>query len=475
MTITPVILCGGSGTRLWPASRDSFPKQFLSFGNTHSLFQATLMRVANREIFAEPVVITGADYRFLIADQVRQLGLAATIVLEPCRRDSAAAIAAGALIVQAAGNSDLMLVLAADHAIPDTQDFERHVRAAAPAAAGGRIVSFGVVPHRPATEYGYIQAGELLSAASPARAVSVFVEKPDPETAQRYVANGYYWNSGNFLFQPRVLLSELSAYAPDILSCVQAAVRDAVRDLDFLRLDATQFAKAPATSIDYAVMEHTTRAAVLPSTFTWSDVGGWASIQELAPKDANGNAGIGHAVFHEARNSLIHSDQMLTAVVGLDNVAVIATRDAVLVAPVDATHQIKSLVDRLKTEGRREATTHTKAFRPWGSYETLDLGERHQVKAIVVRPGGKLSLQSHMHRSEHWVVVTGTARVTVDDTVQLLTENQSIYIPLGAVHRLDNPGQIPLRLIEVQSGPYLGEDDIVRYEDVYNRAGTERG
>lgn len=465
--IVPVVLCGGSGSRLWPASRDSRPKQFLALTGDDSLFQETLKRVSGPD-FDNPIVVTGQDYRFLVAEQLRQVGVTGDIVLEPCRRDSCAAIAAAAHLAVARDPDAAMLVLAADHAIPDVAAFLDHVRRGGAAAEAGRIVTFGMHPSRPATGYGYIHPGPALAQPG-VHAIAAFVEKPNAETAEAYVAAGYLWNSGNFLFKAQVFLDELDRLAPEIGRPVGEAVAAAHRDLDFLRLDAAAFGLAVAKSVDYAVMEKTALAAVVPSDFSWSDVGAWGAIWELAEKDADGNAAHGDAAFLDARNSYVHSPDRLTAVVGLDDVVVVTTRDAVLVVAREQAEKVKAMVGRLTAAGRKEATENPQVFRPWGSYDSIDAGPRHQVKRITVDPGCKLSLQSHFHRAEHWVVVSGTARITIDDEVGVYSENQSVYIPLGATHRLENPGRIPLDLIEVQSGSYLGEDDIVRYEDIYNR------
>ena len=465
--IVPVVLCGGSGSRLWPASRDSFPKQFLSLTGDISLFQDTLKRVIGPD-FDGPVVVTGADYRFLVAEQMRAVGVKGDIVLEPMRRDSCAAIAAAARLALARDPGSLVLVLAADHAMPDVAGFLDHVRRGAAAAAAGRIVTFGIRPSRPATGYGYIRPGAALEQPG-VNAIAAFVEKPDEATAERYVAEGYLWNSGNFLFRADVFLAELDRLAPEIGQPVAEAVAQAARDLDFLRLEATAFGRAVAKSVDYAVMEKTGLAGVVPSDFAWSDVGAWDAIWDLAEKDGYGNAAKGDAAFLDAARCYVHSPDRLTTVVGLDDVVVVSTRDAVLVVAREQAEKVKGLVARLTAAGRKEATENLKVFRPWGSYDSIDHGPRHQVKRISVDPGCKLSLQSHFHRAEHWVVVSGTARITVDDQVTIASENQSVYIPLGAVHRLENPGKVPLDLIEVQSGTYLGEDDIVRYEDAYNR------
>ncbi len=467
--IIPVILCGGSGSRLWPASRESYPKQFLAFSGGNSLFQDTIARVTGPE-FGKPIIVTGADYRFLVAEQVRAAGVTADLVLEPMRRDSCAAVTAAAEIAALRDPDAIVLVLAADHAIPDTADFLAHVTRGVSGAEAGRIVTFGIRPSSPATGYGYIQPGEPLAGTDGVRSIAAFVEKPDAATAERYVADGYLWNSGNFLFKASIFLGEVERLAPDIAGPVATAVNSATRDLDFLRLDPEAFAKAISNSVDYAVMEKSALAAVVPSTFRWSDIGAWSAIWDLAEKDADGNAAEGDAIFASSTNSYVNSPDILTALIGVDNLVVVTTRDAVLVASKDRSEDVKKLVAQLTAAKRSEASEHMRNYRPWGAYERIDLGGRYQVKRITVNPGSKLSLQSHFHRAEHWIVVKGTARVTVDETVKVLSENQSIYIPLGAVHRMENPGRIPLELIEVQSGSYLGEDDIVRYEDVYNRA-----
>jgi len=468
MSIIPLILCGGSGSRLWPASRESFPKQFFAFGGGRSLFQETLARVSG-DGYGEPIVITGNDHRFLVAEQMRASAIKGDIVLEPFRRDSCAAVAAGAMMALRRDPEAILLVLAADHAIPDREAFRRHVETGLAAARSGHLVTFGMRPSHPATGFGYIRPGLPMQATPGVHAIEAFVEKPDQATATRYVEAGYLWNSGNFLFSARVFLQELARLAPDVHGPVEAAMAGATVDLDFLRLEPSSFALAKPISVDYAVMERTGLAAVVPSDFVWSDIGSWSAVWELAAKDETGNAHEGDVVFEDARHCYVHSPKRLTAVLGLNDVVVVTTTDAVLVAAKSHSEQVKGLVARLAGAGRTEVQEHLRSYRPWGDYEQIDRGVRYQVKRITVKPGGKLSLQSHFHRAEHWVVVSGTARVTVDDKVHLLGENQSVYVPLGAVHRMENPGQIPLELIEVQAGAYLGEDDIVRYEDVYNR------
>ena len=467
--IIPVILCGGSGSRLWPASRDSYPKQFLSLTGERSLFQETLRRVAG-PMFGKPIIVTGSDYRFLVAEQARSVAAEPDLVLEPMRRDSCAAIAAAAELAVKRDPEAVVLVLAADHAIPNLESFLDHVRRGEAGARAGRIVTFGIKPTKPATGYGYIRPGAPLPGLTGIDSIAAFVEKPDEETARRYVAEGCLWNSGNFLFRASVFLAELQRLAPDVAGPVHRAVEAASKDLDFIRLAAEPFAEARSISVDYAVMEKSSVAAVVPSDFPWSDIGSWSSIWELADKDAAGNASNGDAIFHQANGNYVHSPDTLTALIGVEDLVVVTTRDAVMVTHKDRSEDVKKMVAKLTEAQRPEAVSHMKAYRPWGAYERIDIGGRYQVKRITVNPGSKLSLQSHFHRAEHWVVVSGTARVTVDETVKLLGENQSVYIPLGAVHRMENPGSIPLELIEVQSGSYLGEDDIVRYEDIYNRA-----
>jgi mannose-1-phosphate guanylyltransferase/mannose-6-phosphate isomerase len=467
--VVPVILCGGAGSRLWPASRETYPKQLFAFGGGQSLFQDTVARVTG-EGFGRPIIVTGNDYRFLVAEQLRALGQEGDVLLEPMRRDSCAAIAAAAAFAMARDPDSIVLVLAADHAIPDLDSFREHVTRGVAAAEAGRIVTFGIRPDHPATGYGYVRPGNAIAGLPGVNAIHAFVEKPDAATAKRYVAEGYLWNSGNFLFKARVFLDELARLAADIHGPATEAIASASRDLDFIRLDGEAFGQARATSVDYAVLEKTQLAAVVPSDFAWSDIGSWSAVWALADKDAEGNAASGDAVFHASSNCYAYSPLLLTTIVGLEDVVVVTTRDAVLVAAKDKSEEVKALVGRLAGMGRREAVEHLRNYRPWGDYEQIDKGTRYQVKRITVKPAGRLSLQSHCHRAEHWVVVSGTARVTVDEKTTLLTENQSVYIPLGAVHRLENPGKLPLELIEVQSGAYLGEDDIVRYEDVYNRS-----
>ena len=462
----PVILSGGSGTRLWPLSREAFPKQFLSLLGNRSMLQATWERVAPLASTA-PIVVAGEDHRFMVAEQLRQAGcVGATILLEPVARNTAPAIAVAALEATSGADDPLLLVLPSDHVIADAVAFRRAVAAAAEAAQQGELVTFGIVPTGPETGYGYIKAapGEGV------RRVERFVEKPDTATAAAYVAGGdYVWNSGMFLFRASVYLSELERSHPDMLAACRAALADARRDADFIRLGKEAFATSPSDSIDYAVMEKTSHAAVLPIDVGWNDVGSWSALWQVAEQDGENNAHHGDVIARDCRNTLAWGDGRLVALLGLEDVVVVDTPDAVLVAHKDKVQEVKEIVASLKLAGRSEPTLHRKVYRPWGSYDSIDMGERFQVKRITVKPGASLSLQMHHHRAEHWIVVSGTGRVTRGEEVILLAENQSTYIPLGVKHRLENPGVVPLELIEVQSGSYLGEDDIVRFEDVYGR------
>jgi len=467
-SIVPLIMCGGAGTRLWPASREGRPKQFLSLFGPESTFQDTIRRVSDPALFGRPVVITNNQYRFLVAEQIAAIGVEADIILEPIRRDSGPAIAAGAVFAAKRDGDPLIVALAADHVVTDAAAFAKVCGMAADAAAADRIVTFGVRPTRPATEYGYIRAGQSIGPEI--FAIEKFVEKPDAKTAERYVNEGYLWNSGNFMFRSGLLLDEYRGFEPDSVAAVVAAVDTAGNDLGFITLDSESFARATAKSIDYAVMERTKRAAVMPVAYGWSDVGSWQAVWELSGRDAAGNAGQGAVEFVESRGSYAATDRQLVALFGVDNLVVVTTDDAVLVAKREDGDGLRRLVKRLKEKAPKVTEEHLKVHRPWGSYQSIDQGARFQVKRIVVKQGGRLSLQLHHHRAEHWIVVRGTARVTIGDEIKVVHENESVYIPIGAQHRLENPGKIDLELIEVQTGSYLGEDDIVRIEDDYRRS-----
>ncbi|GAB2670767.1 mannose-1-phosphate guanylyltransferase/mannose-6-phosphate isomerase [Arenimonas aestuarii] len=466
--LVPVLLSGGSGTRLWPLSRETHPKQFQPLVGEKSLLQATWERLEGLDGLVAPIVVANEDHRFMVAEQLRRVGaVPSAIVLEPVGRNTAPAIAVAALQARADGADPLLLVLPSDHVIADEAGFRAAVQAACAAAGEGALVTFGIVPTGPETGYGYIKAGAATSSVQP---VEAFVEKPDKATAETYVASGdYFWNSGMFLFRASSYLAELEKYAPAMVAAARESLEKAQRDVDFLRLDRDAFEACPADSIDYAVMEKTDKAAVLSINVGWNDVGSWNALWEIADQDADGNAHHGDVIALDCRNTLAWGGRRLVSLLGLDDVIVVDTDDALLVAARDQVQEVKAIVARLKGEGRPQASIHRKVYRPWGSYDGIDSGERFQVKRIVVKPGAALSLQMHHHRAEHWIVVSGSARVTCGDEVFLLAENQSTYIPLGSKHRLENPGKVPLELIEVQSGSYLGEDDIVRFEDVYGR------
>jgi mannose-1-phosphate guanylyltransferase/mannose-6-phosphate isomerase len=467
--LIPVIMCGGAGTRLWPVSRESMPKQFVPLVEARSTFQQVLGRLRDATIFGRPIVVTNSDFRFIAAEQMRACAIEGDIVLEPMRRDSAMAVGVAAVLAGARDPASTVIVLAADHVVRDPEAFARACLEAAAAAADGRIVTFGIPPTFPATNYGYIRPGGKLDGGA-AYAVTSFVEKPDATTAGRYIADGYLWNSGNFAFRADVMLGEIARFEPDIAKAAKAAVGGMTKDLDFLRLPAEAFADVPKKSIDYAVMERTEHAAVVPLDCGWSDVGSWSAVWDALGHDADGNAATGSVVFLDSHNSLAHSDEtVLTAVVGMDNLVVVATPDAVLVTSRDKAEQVKELVERLKAQNREQAVTHLRVYRPWGYYQGVDIGARFKVKRIVVNPNAMLSLQKHFRRSEHWVVVRGVAEVAIGSDIRTIAENESIYIPIGSVHRLANPGPMPLELIEVQVGDYLGEDDIERLGDQYGR------
>jgi mannose-1-phosphate guanylyltransferase / mannose-6-phosphate isomerase len=466
--IVPLIMCGGAGTRLWPASREVHPKQFLPLFGARSTFQNTIVRVSDPALFDRPIIVTNTAYRFMVLEQLAEIGVEADVLLEPTRRDSGPAIAAGAVFAQTRDKDAIVLALAADHVVRDTAGFLAACRQGLLAAQAGHIVTFGVEPERAATEYGYISPGEIISGE--VRSVAKFVEKPDPATAAEYIKAGYLWNSGNFMFRASVLLEEYGKLDGESVQAVTRAVVDAGRDLGFVTLKPDAFESAKAISIDYAVMEKTARATVVPVACGWSDVGSWHAVWELSEKDGQGNAAKGAAVFEDSRNCNVATDKALVALEGVDDLVVVATQDAVLVSRQKDANGLKRLVARLKTVAPEVTEEHLKVHRPWGSYQSVDMGERHQVKRIIVKPGGRLSLQKHHHRSEHWIVVRGAARVTLNKLVKTVHENESIYIPIGATHRMENPGKIPLELIEVQTGSYLGEDDIIRIEDDYKRS-----
>ncbi|HEV7122521.1 MAG TPA: mannose-1-phosphate guanylyltransferase/mannose-6-phosphate isomerase [Rhodanobacter sp.] len=469
--LIPLILSGGSGTRLWPVSRKNLPKQFLALAGKGTLFQQTLARTRPLPDVAAPIVVASEDHRFLAAEQLLDAGVeGADIVLEPLARNTAPAIALGALQALQRDPEALLLVLPADHLIADTSAFTDAVTQAMPLAAQGWLVTFGIRPDRPDTGFGYIRRTESID--DHGYRVGQFVEKPDLATAESYLADGGYdWNSGMFLFKASRYLEELAKHAPEMLAAVREAHAQASIDLDFVRIDRDAFARVPEDSIDYAVMEKTAHAAVIPIDCGWSDIGSWSALWLTGGKDAHGNLCEGDTMPVDTRNSLLRShDRHLLATVGVDDLIVVTTPDATLVAHRDAAQDVKKIVERLKAAGRSEHALHRVVYRPWGNYDSLEAGERFQVKRIVVKPGASLSLQKHHHRAEHWTVVCGTAEVTCDDKVFLLSENESTYIPLGSTHRLRNPGKVPLELIEVQSGSYLGEDDIVRLDDVYGRA-----
>ncbi|MDQ1109919.1 mannose-1-phosphate guanylyltransferase/mannose-6-phosphate isomerase [Stenotrophomonas rhizophila] len=466
LPILPVILSGGSGTRLWPLSREAYPKQFLPLVGDVTMLQATWNRVAAIAGKA-PIVVANQEHRFMAAEQLRECNVTPqALILEPIGRNTAPAIAIAALQALAAGEDALLLVLPSDHVVRDDAAFHAAVKQAAAAADSGKLVTFGIVPTAPETGYGYIKA----QAGDGVHVVDRFVEKPDLATAQQYVASGeYYWNSGMFLFKASRYLQELESLQPAILAACRTALDKASRDSDFIRLDADAFAASPSDSIDYAVMEKTADAAVIPLDAGWNDVGSWSALWEVSDKDADGNACHGDVIALDCRNSYAYGNRLI-AMVGLEDVVVVETDDAVFVGHKDRVQDVKEIVGQIKRDGRSEAAAHRKVYRPWGAYDSIDNGARFQVKRITVKPGATLSLQMHHHRAEHWIVVSGTAEVTRGEEVILLTENQSTYIPLGVTHRLKNPGKLPLELIEVQSGSYLGEDDIVRFEDQYGRA-----
>jgi len=470
-TIYPVILSGGAGSRLWPLSRSKFPKQFLPMLGSKSLFTQTLERVGTAYGFGKPLVVANEHHRFMVNEQAAKAGIdLEAVLLEPVGRNTAPAVAISAVKAAEVDPEALLLFLPSDHVVLDTPGFHKAVNDAACAAKQGYLVCFGMNATRPETGYGYIAEGTVIDGAKGACVVEAFKEKPDEETAKQYIeAGGYHWNSGMFMFAASTILEEFEKHQPDMLAACRAALASASEDLNFLRLGEEEFGAVPADSIDYAIMEKTERAAVLPAEFGWSDVGSFSALADVQKADENGNVLTGDVLTVDTKNCFIHGGGKLISTVGVEDLIVIATDDAVMVADRSQDQDVKKIVEQLKASGREEANFHSTVYRPWGNYRTLALGDRYQVKEIEVYPGKRLSLQMHHHRAEHWVIVEGSAVVTRNDETLLMSENESVYLPLGATHRLENPGKIPLRLIEVQSGSYLGEDDIVRFEDDFNR------
>lgn len=467
--VIPIIMAGGSGSRLWPLSRQLNPKQFLPLVDTEqSMLQATIQRLEGLDV-ARPCLICNEQHRFLAAEQLRQLDIEqARILLEPIGRNTAPAIALAALQALQEADDPVLLVLAADHLIQDVPAFHTSIRTALPLAANGKLVTFGIVPTHPETGYGYIEKGDHVGDGG--FAVSRFVEKPDLATAGDYLSSGnFFWNSGMFMFRARRYLQELECFRPEILSACRMALEGGKQDMDFIRVDADFFSACPEDSIDYAVMEKTKDAVVVPLDAGWSDIGSWSALWDVGSKDGEGNVFIGDVIEHTTHNTYVHAESRLVATVGVDDLVIVETKDAILVASREKVQDVKKIVERIKADARHEHMNHREVYRPWGVYDSIDTGHRYQVKRITVQPGAKLSVQMHHHRAEHWIVVSGTAKVTNGDKTYLVTENQSTYIPIGQIHALENPGVIPLELIEVQSGSYLGEDDIVRFEDQYGR------
>ena len=470
-TLIPVILSGGAGTRLWPLSREMYPKQLLALTGKNTMLQDTATRLAGIAGAKGAIVVCNDAHRFTVAEQIRALGFeASAILLEPVGRNTAPAVALAALKALEIDPEATLVVAPADHVIRDAQVFQQAAQIAAALAEDGKLVTFGIVAHAPETGYGYIRRGE---GRGPSYPVAQFIEKPPLDLARQFVSSGdYYWNSGMFVFKASRYLTELQALAPDILDAVKSAYLAAKRDLDFVRIDKAAFEKCRSESIDYAVMEKTKDAVVLPLDAGWSDVGSWSSLFDALPSDEEGNVLIGDVTVFDTHDCYVHSTSRLVTAVGMDDHIIVETKDAVLVAPKDRVQDVKELVAKLRKSGRTEPALHREVFRPWGSYDSIDAGDRFQVKRLSVKPGGVLSLQMHHHRAEHWIVVSGTARITCDEKTFLLSENQSTYIPVGSTHRIENPGKVALHIVEVQSGSYLGEDDIVRFEDNYGRQGT---
>ncbi len=468
--LIPVILSGGVGSRLWPLSRESYPKQLLPLVDEFTLLQNTLKRLEGIADKSAPLIVCNENHRFLVAEQLRSIGVSPKhIILEPLGRNTAPAAAVAALSAIASDPEAVLLILPADHIIANQQAFAEAVNAGVPLALANQLVTFGIVPNAPETGYGYINATDAIN-NSVALSVKRFVEKPELETAQTYIASGeYYWNSGMFLFKAAHYLKQLENFAPDILTASKQAFHNAKTDTDFFRLDATAFKACPSESIDYAVMEKTHAAVVIPLDAGWNDVGSWSSLWEISEQDNEGNVSLGDVLTENVQNSYLRAEHRLLTAIGVKDLMVIETADAILVANKDHVQDVKKIVSRLKADARNETELHSKVYRPWGSYECIDNEQRFQVKRITVNPGASLSLQMHYHRSEHWIIVQGTAKITRGEESMILSENQSTYIPLGVKHRLENPGKLPLEMIEVQSGSYLGEDDIVRFDDIYGR------
>ncbi len=464
-------MAGGTGSRLWPLSRTLSPKQFMIVENNSSMLQATLKRLDGFDC-APPIIITNEEHRFIVAEQMRLMGeQAGAIILEPVGRNTAPAVALAAFAAIERDQESLLMVMAADHIIGDMESFHATMAKAKEIARQGKLVTFGIPPKSAETGYGYIRAKDFEDKkTASAFQIAEFVEKPNAETAEKYLESGaYFWNSGMFMFQAKKYLEELEKFRPDIFTVCKDAMRNTAKDMDFLRVDKHIFTACPSDSIDYAVMEKTDQGYVIPLDVPWNDIGSWSALWDIAVKDDENNVLKGDVLIENTSDSYIQSTDKLVAVVGLDNVVVVNTKDAVLVSTKNHVQKVKNIVEKLKSEGRSEHLIHREVYRPWGKYDSIDMGERYQVKRITVKPGAKLSMQMHHHRAEHWIIVSGTAKVHKDGDTLLLSENESVYIPLGTTHSLENPGKIPLELIEVQSGPYLGEDDIIRFEDVYGR------
>ena len=464
--IKVAIMAGGSGTRLWPLSRAAHPKQFLALHGDDTMLQATVKRLDGLDIQSS-VTICNEEHRFFVAEQLREIDKLDSIILEPVGRNTAPAIALAALSSQE-GEDPLLLVLPADHVIQDETAFTKTVMDAIPLAEAGKLVTFGIVAHEPNTGYGYIKKGE---SQSPGFTVDLFVEKPSVEVAKEYLESGdYFWNSGMFLFKASRYLEELKRHRPDIYEACQLSMEDTSKDNDFLRVNELAFDACPIESIDYAEMEKTDDAVVVPMDAGWSDIGSWSSLWDISEKEGNGNATCGDVMIHESHNSYIRTDEKLVAAIGVDDLVIVSTKDVLVVAHKDSVQDVKAVAQQLKDESRSEWEHHREVYRPWGKYDSIDSGERYQAKRITVKPGAKLSVQMHHHRAEHWVVVSGTAKVTNGENTFMLAENESTYIPVGVIHALKNPGKVPLEIIEIQVGTYLGEDDIVRFDDIYGRA-----